>query len=150
MSKTDTNIVIRDLKPNVYYNLLFKYTYYDDNNVLRDYIFDSVGTKTVVPKITMSVLKIVDSKIYYKLSFDKNYTVTGGTIDLLADGIYTEISASIPTFGNVSSLSGDNCYLDISNLTFAPGDNRLLSLKVSSLSFNTYTVVPGVSYSFRY
>ena len=151
LSKTDTNIVIRDLKPNVYYNLMFKYTYNDDEGMLREYIYDNVGVKTSVPVVNISVVKIVENKLYYKLSLDKNYTVTGGTIGLYLNGNFTEITGSIPTVGNVSSISGDNCYLDISNLKFNEGDeDRLLSLRVTMLSFNTYSVNPGASYSFRY
>ena len=50
LSKTDTNINISGLSPNVYYNLVFKYSYYDKNKSLKEYTFDEVGVFTEIPK----------------------------------------------------------------------------------------------------
>ena len=149
LSKTDTNIVIRDLSPNVYYNLTFKYTYYDENQNLKEYSFDQVGVRTTLPKINVSVVKVVNQRIYYKISLDKNYTVTGGNINLYLNDQFTNITSSISSKGNVSTISGDDCYLDISKLALSDEEN-LLSVRLVSLSFNTYTINPGVSYNFKY
>ena len=150
LSKTDTNIMIRDLSPNVYYNLTFKYTYNDDENNLKEYTFDSVGLRTSVPKVTLSVLKIVNHKIYYKISFDKSYTVTGGSVNLYVNDQFANISGSIPTRGSVLSISGDDCYLDISKLNLSSDGENIISLRVVNLGFNTYRVNPSASYSFKY
>ena len=134
LSKTDTNIVIRDLAPNVYYNLSFKYTYYDYDKSLKEYTFDKVGLRTTVPKIYLSVLQIINHKLYYKISFDKNYTVTGGEIRLHLNNQDTGIVASIPTKGSVSTISGSNCYLDLSGLKLS-GKDDILSLRLVNLNF---------------
>lgn len=150
LSKTDTNLVIRDLTPNVYYNLKFKYTYYDKNNNLKEYTFDEVGLHTTLPEIYLGVTKISGNKLYYKISFDKSYTVTGGTINLYLNDQYTGISASVPTSGSVSSISGNNCYIDLSGLGVSSGGDNILTVRLVSLNFNTYTVSPSLDYKFKY
>ena len=40
LAKTDTHAVIRDLTPNVFYNLTFKYTYNDDKGNLKEFKFE--------------------------------------------------------------------------------------------------------------
>ena len=150
MSKTDTNLIIRDLIPNVYYNLKFKYTYYDDKKNLKEYTFDEVGLHTSLPKIYMNVTKIIGNKLYYKISFDKNYTVTGGSVNLYLNDQFANITSSIPASGSVSSISGKNCYLDLSDLGVVPGANNLLTVRLVSLNFNTYTINPGIDFKFKY
>ena len=151
LSKTDTNISIRDLTPNVYYHLTFKYTYYDEAKNLKEYTFDEIGLRTSVPKINLSVVKIVGNKLYYKISFDKNYTITGGTIRLYLNDQFVNVTGSIPSNrGNVSSISGNDCYLDLSGLKISNSNDNLISVRLVSLSFNTYTINPGVSYNFKY
>ena len=150
LSKTDTNIIIRNLSPNVYYNLTFKYTYYDYDKSLKEYTFDEVGIRTNIPKINLSVIQIVNNKLYYKLSFDKNYTITGGNINLYLNDQFTNISASVPTKGNVSTISGSDCYLDISELQFSNSTDNIISIRLVNLNFDTYQINPSVNYSFRY
>lgn len=149
LSKTDTNLVIRDLVPNVYYNLTFKYTYYDNNN-LKEYTFDEVGLYTEIPKMNLTVTRISGNRLYYKISLDKNYTVTGGVVGLYLNNQYTNISSSISAKGNVSDISGDDCFIDFSNLNLSRSDQSVLSIRLLSLSFNTYTIQPGIEYKFRY
>ena len=149
LSKTDTNIELRDLTPNLYYNLTFKYTYYDGGR-LKEYTFDEVGVKTSIPRVTLSVVKVVNSKIYYKLSFDHNYTISGGNINLYINDQFANISSSVPVRGSVNTISGDDCYLDISSLSSAELNGKLLSVRLINLTFNTYTVNPSASYNFRY
>ena len=36
--------------------------------------------------MTLSTTKIVGNKLYYKISLDGNYTIVGGTINLLLNG----------------------------------------------------------------
>ncbi len=150
LSKTDTNMVIRDLTPNVYYILTFKYTYYDNNKNLREYTFDEVGLYTELPKMTITATKIANKKLYYKISLDGSYTITGGTVTLLLNDQHTGITGSISAKGNVSEISGSDCYIDISNLKLSKTNEDVLTLKLSSLSFNTYNVSPNIGYRFKY
>ena len=150
LSKTDTNINISDLTPNVYYNLTFKYSYYDENKILKEYTFDEVGLHTEIPTMILTATKIINNKLYYKISLDKNYTITGGTINLYLNDQFTNISGSISAKGNVSTISGDDCYIDLSDLDLSKNNENILSIRLVSLSFNTYTINPGISYKFRY
>ena len=149
LSKTDTNIVISDLTPNVYYNLKFKYTYMDSGKQ-KEYTFDEFGTYTEIPKITLTATKVVSNRIYYKINLDSNYTISGGTVNLLLNGQITA-NSSISAKGNVSEISGNDCFFDISGLKLNKNDsNNILTLKLVSLSFNTYTINPNVTYKFKY
>lgn len=149
LSKTDTNINISDLTPNVYYNLTFKYSYYDDNQRLKEYKFDEVGVFTKIPKIVLTATKIANNKLYYKITLDKNYTITGGTINLYLNDQFTNISGSIPT-GEKSTITGEDCYIDLSNLELSTNTENVLNIRLVSLSFNTYTINPGINYKFKY
>lgn len=150
LSKTDTNIVINDLTPNVYYNLTFKYTYYDESKNLKEYTFDEVGLYTQIPQMVMSATKIINNKLYYKISLDKHYTITGGTVSLYLNDQYTNITSSIPAKGSVKEISGEDCYLDLSSLNLSKADDNILTIRLVSLSFNTYTINPSINYQFKY
>ena len=150
LSKTDTNINISDLSPNVYYNLTFKYSYYDEKKILKEYTFDEVGLYTEIPKMILTATKITNNKLYYKISLDKNYTITGGTINLYLNDQFTGISGSISAKGNVSTIIGEDCYIDISTLNLSTNSNDILDIRLVSLSFNTYTINPSINYKFKY
>ena len=150
LSKTDTNIVFRDLTPNVYYNLKFKYTYTDQSGYLKEYTFDEVGLYTEIPKMVMNATKISNNKLYYKIILDNSYTITGGTVNLYLNGQFTGVSGSISSMGNVSQIYGNDCYVDLSTLDLSKNKKDILEIRLVSLSFNTYTISPGVSYKFMY
>ncbi len=148
LPKSNTNIVIGDLNPNVYYYLTFKYTYKSDN-MQKETTFDELGVYTRIPQIVITVPKIVDKKIYYTLEFDDKYTITEGTLYLLMNGqvITTE---SISAVGNVNKIGNSTNYFDISNTNIKPNEDNLLTIKLVSLSFNTYTITPNTTYKFKY
>ncbi|MBQ8681794.1 MAG: hypothetical protein IJ509_02665 [Bacilli bacterium] len=150
LSKTDTNITIGELTPNVYYNLTFKYSYYDEKNNLKEYTFDETGLYTEIPKMVITATKITNNKLYYKITLDKNYTITGGTVNLYLNDQFTNISSSISAKGNVNTISGEDCYIDLSSLNLSKGGNDILSIRLVSLSFNSYTIKPSINYKFRY
>lgn len=150
LSKTDTNINISELMPNVYYYLTFKYSYYDENKNLKEYTFDEVGLYTEIPKMVLTTTKIINNKLYYKISLDQNYTITGGTISLYVNDQYANVNGSISAKGSVNQISGEDCYIDLSSLNLSKANNDILTVKLVSLSFNTYTINPGISYKFKY
>ena len=98
----------------------------------------------------LTVTKIANNKLYYKISLDQNYTITGGTVSLYVNDQYTNINSSISAKGSVSEIRGSDCYLDLSSLNLSKADNNILSVKLVSLSFNTYTINPGINYKFKY
>lgn len=148
LSKSSTNIKINDLTPNVYYNLTFKYTY-TENNQTKEYQFDEFGTYTEIPKMSISAEKISNNKLYYKIFLDNNYTITGGSLNLLLDGQIVS-TTSIPTKGNVNQISGTDCYFDLTGIKKNENSDNILTIKLVAISFNTYTVQPDLSYKFKY
>lgn len=148
LSKTDTNILIDNLTPNVYYNLTFKYSY-KENSQTKEYTFDNFGIHTVIPSIYLTATKIVDNKVYYKITLDNKYNILGGAVNLLVNGQITK-SASIAPKGTTAQISGSDCYFDLSDLKLNKKNNNVITLKLISLSFNTYTINPGTTYKFKY
>lgn len=148
LSKSNTNIKINDLTPNVYYNLTFKYTY-TENSQTKEYKFDEFGTYTEIPKMAISAEKISNNKLYYKILLDNNYTITGGTLNLLLDGQIVS-TTSVPTKGNVNQISGTDCYFDLNDIKRNENSDNILTIRLVAISFNTYTVKPNLSYKFKY
>ena len=99
--------------------------------------------------MTLSTTKIVGNKLYYKISLDGNYTIVGGTINLLLNGQIVATN-SISAMGNTNEVSGNDCYFDISQLNLSKSQDYIFTLKLVSFSFNTYTVNPNLSYKFKY
>ena len=89
-------------------------------------------------------------KLYYKISLDSNYTITGGTVNLYLNGQFTGISSSIGAVGSVSQIYGNDYYLDLSSLNLNKSSGDILEVRLVQLSFNTYTVSPSVGYKFKY
>jgi hypothetical protein len=145
LSKNETNIIIRDLTPNVYYNLTFKYTYVEGGKTL-EYTFDKFGAYTEVPKMVLSVPRVTDNKLYYKITFESSYTIVGGSINLMVNGQI--VATSSITAGNVKEISGNDRYFDTSSVKIKKGD--VVTVRLVSLVFNTYTVKPSLSYKFKY
>lgn len=150
LAKTDTHAVIRDLTPNVFYNLTFKYTYNDERGNLKEFKFDEIGLYTKIPTMTISALKIVGNKLYYKINLDSKYTVTGGVVNLYLNNQFTNVTSSIGARGSVSSIYGDDCYLDLSSLNLDKKVENILEMRIITLNFNTYTINPGIGYKFKY
>lgn len=150
LAKTDTHSVIRNLTPNVFYNLTFKYTYNDANGNLKEFKFDEVGLYTKIPTMTISALKIVGNKLYYKINLDSKYTITGGVVNLYLNDQFTTVTSSIGARGSVNQIYGDDCYLDLSTLDLDKKSENILEMRIITLNFNTYTISPGIGYKFKY
>ncbi|MBR3162423.1 MAG: hypothetical protein IKF19_06815 [Bacilli bacterium] len=148
MSKTDTNILINDLQPNNYYNLTFKYNN-TDNGQIKANIFDTFGTYTKIPQMILSVPKVIDNKVYYRIDLDSSYNIVGGAINLLVNGQIVK-STSIPAQGTTNKIGGTNYFFDIKDLKLKRNNNTVLTLKLVLINFNTYNVNPGISYKFKY
>ena len=145
LSKNDTNITISDLSFNTMYNLYFKYTYYDDTGVLKEDTFDEVTVSTKTPSMALSVTGIIDNKLYYKITLDNYYTISGGSLNLYKGNQGVAVG-QISTVGSVDEITGS---IDISNCGFTSGDNVTLTLY--SMKINTEdSFNPDISYHFVY
>ena len=130
------------------HNLTFKYSY-RENSTNKEKTFDTFGTHTAVPQMTLTATKVVDNKIYYKINLNDSYNIVGGTVNLLINGQIVK-NTSIPVTGKTNEISGQDCYFDISDLNLKKNQNTIITLKVVSINFNTYSVNPNISYKFRY
>ncbi len=145
LSKNDTNITINELSFNTIYNLYFKYTYYDESGNLIAYTFDEATVSTKTPSMSLTVTGIYDSKVYYKITLDNYYTISGGAL-MLYKGTQGVATGSISVLGSVNEITGS---VDISNCKFSSGDSITLTLYQMKInvddSFN-----PDISYHFIY
>ena len=97
----------------------------------------------------LSVPKVVDNKIYYRIDLDSNYNIVGGAINLLVNGQIVK-STSIPAQGTVNKINGSNYFFDVSDLKLKRNTDTVISLKLVLISFNTYNVNPNITYKFKY
>lgn len=150
LSKTDTNINISDLNSNSPYNLTFKYSYYDENKILKEYVFYKVELLyTKIPKMILEVNKITRNNLYYKISLDKEYTISGGSINLCIVDSVTCKSTSIPSTKKTNTIMGEKYFIDISDLELS--SNTDIELTITSIMLNENTIrEPGVKYKFKY
>lgn len=148
LSKTDTSIAINDLVPNNYYVLTFKYVYTESGQT-KSRTFDTFGVYTKVPQMILSVPKVVDNKIYYRVDLDGSFNIVGGSINLLVNGQIVK-SSSISPQGTTNKIAGNDCYFDISDLKLKRNTNTVVTLKLVLVNFNTYSVNPNISYKFKY
>ena len=90
--------------------------------------------------------------MYYTINLDDSYNIVGGALNLLVNGQIVK-STSISTKGNTNIITGDDCYFDLSDLNLKKSDDStrtIITVRLTSLSFNTYTINPNISYRFKY
>ena len=148
LSKTDTSIAINELIPNNYYVLTFKYVYMEKGQT-KSRTFDTFGVYTKVPQMILSVPKVVDNKVYYRVDLDGSFNIVGGAVNLLVNGQIVK-SSSISPQGTTNKIAGNECFFDISDLKLKRNTNTVVTLKLVLVNFNTYSVNPNISYKFQY
>ena len=146
LSKNDTNLTISDLSYDTLYYLYFRYTYYNDSNELTETTFDSIDVSTKTPSISLTVTKVTQDKIYYKVDLDNYYNIVGGRITLYVknEGISNN---EIPSgLGSTDSFSST---IDISGVRIETGDT--VTLLLDSMRINLENQFnPNVSFKFVY
>ena len=145
LSKNDTTATINELEFNTYYNLYFRYTYYDNSGILKVYTFDEVTVGTKVPSMAMKVTGVYNNKVYYKITFDNYYTISGGDLNLFK-GNQGVASGTISTLGSVNEITGS---IDISDCKFNTGDEVSLNLYNIKINVND-SFDPNIIYRFIY
>lgn len=155
LSKNDTNVDINGLAANTPYYLNFKYSYYDDKGTLKEVSFDEVTLSTNMPKIILTVTKIVGNELHYKIDFDKKYTIKSGNLQLYNEaGHPTGVAGSLCVTGSrdtISSVNGEvRCPLDLSKSNFKLKKGEILELRLETLEFNLDRITPKIKYKFMY
>lgn len=79
--KSANNVVIPNLRANVSYNLIFKYSYYKDSKLVEEK-FDEAKVMMGTPSLSLKVSKVNPSRVYYTLYLDKDYELDSLKVNL--------------------------------------------------------------------
>lgn len=79
--KSANSVVIPNLRANVSYNLIFKYSYYKDNKLVEEK-FDEAKVMMGTPSLSLKVSKVTPSRVYYTLYLDKDYELDSLKVNL--------------------------------------------------------------------
>lgn len=143
LDKASTNFVITGLKPNIKYNLSFKYRYLDENNQIVEQEFDNTNITVGTPTMSITIDKVTSNRVYYTINLDKDFKLSGLRVNLnseLDDGS----SVSMHTDYSSGDLSGDKVsgYFTYDKL------GKFVTISLSNATYNGYGVDLDVKYKF--
>ena len=94
LSKEQTSYTIYGLNYNQEYTIQFGYVLaMNIDEYQTPVVSDTVKAKTQTPEISLKIQKITSSKIYYEITFDKNYNLDSAIVGLYSDNeLLKEIS----------------------------------------------------------
>ncbi len=112
LSSKETKYEINNLFPNTKYNLVFKYSYLDEENNIKNDTFDSFSVTTKKPKVNLKVTNIANGNIRYLITTDNSYNIDSATLKVYINNelsTSSDITLSGNTTGSISIdvLSGD-------------------------------------------
>lgn len=132
--------ISNNIFPGTDYELTFKYTYIDEENVLHTETFDKVNITTKKPSISIKVTRTSKNKIDYLITTDNTYPLTQGVLTVIQNNkiISTaEITINGNTVGN----------------TYIPSlqEEDSIELKLTDIKSNGEVIKDlNASYKFRY
>lgn len=143
LDKASTNFVITGLKPNIKYNLSFKYRYYDDNNQIVEQEFDNTNITVGTPTISITIDKVTSSRVYYTINLDKDFKLSGLRVNLNSD-LDDGSKVSMHNDYGSSDLSGNSVsgYFTYDKL------GKFVTISLSNATYNGYGVDLDVKYKF--
>lgn len=123
LSSNDTICELSDnIYPNTTYELTFKYSYVDEDNIVKVETFDKVNITTKLPSLSLKVTRVKGEMISYLISNDNSYPLNSAILVAMVNGSeYTrkEISINGNTTGSISIpglLSGDLVEIKITDV----------------------------------
>ena len=87
--KTSQKLVIPNLRANARYNLIFKYSYYDDNKQRIEEKFDEASVMMSSPNLSVKITKVTSNKIYYTVYLDNDYELDSLKVNIKDNNNYT-------------------------------------------------------------
>lgn len=129
LAKTGTNLKISGLLPNTKYNIIYKYSYTDENmNVLYESFDTNYSIMTLLPETTIEVTKMTKKELYYTLS-ENEKLMFSANVDLYIDDV------KVDTYTFTSESASDAYYgvFDIRKYE----DFTYLTLKCTSITYAT-------------
>lgn len=87
LSKSNTNVILNDLKINTKYNLKFMYSYLDDTGKIVVDSFNEINVSTSYPSYQISLVKLskVSNELSYRVSIDSRYIIDKINVSLIID-----------------------------------------------------------------
>lgn len=87
LSKSNTNVILNDLKINTKYNLKFMYSYLDDTGKIVVDSFNEINVSTSYPSYQISLVKLskVSNELSYRVSIDNRYIIDKINVSLIID-----------------------------------------------------------------
>lgn len=131
--KTNNKLIIPGLRANVVYNLVFKYSYYDQNNrVERE--FDRSSVLMSSPNLSVKITKVTSNRIYYTVNLDKDYKLDSLKVNLNSGS--TSLTNTITNPAN-STVEG---YFEYDKL------GNQVNIYLSNVIYKGYTINTNASY----
>ncbi len=136
LAKNGTNLKISGLEPNTKYNVIYKYSYFDEVEGLKYEVFDTnYSITTRVPETHITVSKLTNKEVHYAIS-ENEPLMYGAKVELIIDEeikdsyIFTSENPT-STFKGVFNLSE---YEEINYIT----------IKTTSITYKTGEVIRDV------
>ena len=126
LQKSATNILIRGLKPQTRYNIVYKYTYLENGSMKTNTFNTSYSITTLLPNINISVSRLTNSEVIYSIVSDET-SMLGANVNLYIDDVYKNTYA-FSTSNLTSSFTGSFRLSDYGNFNY-------LTLKIDSITF---------------
>ena len=126
LSKSATNILIRGLKPQTKYNIVYKYTYLNNGSLDSNTFNTSYSVMTLLPNISIIVSRLTSSEVVYSVVCDEN-SMLGANVSLYLDDSY-KTSYKFTQSSLTSSFTGSFRLSDYGSFNY-------LKLKVDSIDF---------------
>ena len=126
LSKSATNILIRGLKPQTRYNIVYKYSYLNNGNLDTNSFNTNYSITTLLPNITILVSRLTSSEVVYSIVCDET-SMRGANVGLYLDDNY-KTSYKFTSSTLTSSFTGTFRLSDYGTFNY-------LKLKVDSIDF---------------
>ena len=146
LSKSNTNVILNDLKINTKYNLKFMYSYLDDTGKIVVDSFNEINVSTSYPSYQISLVKLskVSNELSYRVSIDSRYIIDKINVSLIIDDEIID-SKSV----NVGVNNGVNPK-NVTDSFILPNINKgsVVVIKLDSVSSNGVVIKTNSYYKY--
>ena len=146
LSKSNTNVILNDLKINTKYNLKFMYSYLDDTGKIVVDSFNEINVSTSYPSYQISLVKLskVSNELSYRVSIDSRYIIDKINVSLIIDDEIID-SKSV----NVGVNNGVNPK-NVTDSFILPNINKgsVVVIKLDSVSSNGMVIKTNSYYKY--
>ena len=132
--KTSNKLVIPGLRANMTYNLVFKYSYYDENKRVENE-FDRASVMMSSPTLSLIVNKVTSNRIYYTVYLDKDYKLDSLKVNLSSNNVSLSNTITNPTKNTIEGY-----------FEYDENIGRYVTVYLSDVIFNGYSIYTDASY----